>query len=1221
VRGKCNVNIVPCGLQSPSFSLDVSIIPQITGPTPQAPILAGHWTHIKNLPLADPSYNTPGTIDLLLGADLLPSIYLDGMQRGQVGEPLAMNTVFGWVLLGPMESCDRSSITTLCLTVSEPLDLVLKQFWELEELPITYHLSPADIAAEKIYQSTTTRLSSGRFVVSLPFLTTLPLLGDSKTVALQRFKALEFRLNRNQDLQSQYADFMRDYLTAGHMELIPPAELGNPYHYYIPHHCVIKPDSLTTKLRVVFNASAKTSAGISLNDSMYTGPKLQPDIKLVLLRARLWKYLFMADIKQMYRQILVRPADRDYLRILWRFSSTTPIDEYRLCTVTYGTSAAPFQALRTVRELAKVDGVKWPIAAAVLLTDTFVDDILTGANSTEAALECQSQLIKLCAMAQFQLRKWASNNNQLLETVPEESRAMSPSVLLDCNEHSDLKVLGLKWNPLADTFTFKVQPSKLNPTKRTVLSDIARVFDPLGLLSPITFWTKYLMQRLWTSGVSWDEPIPADIETSWSRYQSELHLIEHILIPRRLTYDNMMSLQLHAFSDSSEKGYAAAIYLRVETATVIHCRLITGKSKVAPLKKTTIPRLELCGAVLAAKLLNLVKVTYHERLKIDTTYAWTDSTTALAWIQSSPHRWATFVANRTSQIQDLTAPSIWHYVPTHDNPVDCASRGLFPSELVNHPLWWTGPAFLKESSDKWPALSNLQVKTPNNLTHSEAKKPTVFLVRTEVVIVNLLTRFSSLEKILRIVSYIYRFASVHPTTATTAIVSAEEFVRALRGLIRGVQHEAFLDDLTRLQKGERCSKTIRHLDPFIDETGLLRVGGRLDNAKIPYAHKHPILLPARHRLTDLLIDHHHIRLRHPGAHSLQAILQREFWILSARQAIRSRLRLCIPCFRVRPRSVPPKMASLPNYRVQQIKPFASTGVDYAGPITLKGGRRCAPTLAYICLFVCTTTKAYHLELSSTLSTETFLLAFARFSSRRGPIKDMHSDNGTNFLGASKILTPLMKLTHSSTYQDRVNSYLGAKQIRWHFNPPSSPHFGGLWEAGVKSTKSLILRSVGKQRLTGEELTTLLTQIEATLNSRPLCPLSNDPTDLEALTPSHFLTLEPSTSLPDPTLDTIPLSKLQRWRLVTDLHRHFWTRWQNEYLSSLQARSKWFHSGEQMHVGDLVLIKEATHPLHWRLGRIHTVHPGTDGHIRVADITTPFGSLTRPAIKLCPLPTS
>jgi len=269
--------------------------------TLQSPLFTEQWAHIQNLPLADPSYNILGTIDLLLGADLLPSIYLDGMQRGLVGEPVAMNTIFGWVLL---------------------------------ELPITCHLSPADMAAEQIYQSTTTRLSSGRFVVSLPFRKPFPLLGDSRTLALQRFKALEFRLNRNKTLQIQYAEFISDYLTAGHMELISPAEQGNPYHYYIPHHCVIKPDSLTTKLRVVFNASAKTSAGISLNESIYTGPKLQPDIQRVLLRARL-----MADIKQMYRQILVRPEDRDYSRILWRFSSTSPLDEYRLCTVTYGTSA------------------------------------------------------------------------------------------------------------------------------------------------------------------------------------------------------------------------------------------------------------------------------------------------------------------------------------------------------------------------------------------------------------------------------------------------------------------------------------------------------------------------------------------------------------------------------------------------------------------------------------------------------------------------------------------------------------------------------------------------------------------------------------------------------------------------------------------------------------------------------------------------------------------
>lgn len=317
------------------------------------------------------------------------------------------------------------------------------------------------------------------------------------------------------------------------------------------------------------------------------------------------------------------------------------------------------------------------------------------------------------------------------------------------------------------------------------------------------------------------------------------------------------------------------------------------------------------------------------------------------------------------------------------------------------------------------------------------------------------------------------------------------------------------------------------------------------------------------------------------------------------------------------------MSSLPKYRVQQVKPFEISGVDYAGPITLKGTRkqRSTGSTAYICLFVCTTTKAIHLELSSDLSTETFLLAFTRFSARRGPIKELHSDCGTNFVGAAHLLTPPQTLTHSQSFQNSVKNHLAINQTSWHFNPPASPHFGGLWEAGVKSTKSLLLRSIGNHKLTSEEMITLLTQIEATLNARPLCALSNDPVDFQALTPSHFLTLEPSTSLPDPNLESVPLSKLQRWRLVTDMHRHFWSRWRNEYLSSLQLRAKWSDQGKDLKVGELVLIRDNTHPLHWRLGRIRQLHPGIDGVSRVATLDTPSGSLTRPAVKLCPLPIS
>lgn len=343
-----------------------------------------------------------------------------------------------------------------------------------------------------------------------------------------------------------------------------------------------------------------------------------------------------------------------------------------------------------------------------------------------------------------------------------------------------------------------------------------------------------------------------------------------------------------------------------------------------------------------------------------------------------------------------------------------------------------------------------------------------------------------------------------------------------------MQRESYALDVSNLEKGHSCSKNLCQLSPFLDENGLIRVGGRLNNANIPYIQKHPLLLPGRHRLTAILIDYHHQRLKHSGATALQNQLQQEFWIQSARQIIRSRIRRCIPCFRTRPRPLQPIMASLPSYRVQQIKPFSVSGVDYLGPISIKEprGRRWVSTSSYICLFVCMTTKAIHLELSSDLSTESFLLAFTRFIARRGPIKDMHSDCGTNFVGAARLLNPLDQFTQSKSFQDATQNHLAKQNICWYFNPPASPHFGGLWEAGVKSTKSLIMRTLGSHKLNNEEMITLLTQVEASLNSRPLCALSPDPNDLQALTPSHFLTLEPSTTLADPCLDCIPMSKMQ-----------------------------------------------------------------------------------------------
>ncbi|XP_024867335.1 uncharacterized protein LOC112451741 [Temnothorax curvispinosus] len=304
------------------------------------------------------------------------------------------------------------------------------------------------------------------------------------------------------------------------------------------------------------------------------------------------------------------------------------------------------------------------------------------------------------------------------------------------------------------------------------------------------------------------------------------------------------------------------------------------------------------------------------------------------------------------------------------------------------------------------------------------------------------------------------------------------------------------------------------------------------------------------------------------------------------------------------------MADLPADRVRQAKQFSITGVDYAGPFSVynRRSRGATPFKAYVCLFVCFTTKAVHLELAFSLTTESFLSALRRFMARRGRCSQLYSDCGTNFVGAQRELANCLQAASER------------EKIRWTFNPPSAPHFGGFWEAGVKAMKTHFKRAIGSQILTVEEFGTLIAQIEAILNSRPLCPTSSDPNDLEVLSPGHFLTLEPLVAVPCPDLEPVPMGRLNRWQLVQHMHQHFWRRWHEEYLHNLQQRSRWLKSAPAIPKDTLVLLKsENTPPLQWKRGRIVELCPGRDGVPRVATVKTADGVLTRPLVKLCPFP--
>jgi len=1200
-------------VKSASVEVLALVVGKVTGMLPTQTCNQKSWAHIQGLQLADPRFYSPSKVDMLLGSDVLSSILCSGVRNGSPGEPLAQNTVFGWVLCGPVSQVKNSVIQVNHADIE--INTILRKFWELEELPPIKHLNPEERLCEKHFSNNHTRDENGRFVVRLPFTPLINQLGSSRDQAVSRLFQLERRFRRFPERKQQYVQFMREYEKLHHMVKVQNCE-SDPANFYLPHHFVVKEDSSSTKLRVVFDGSAKSSTGVSLNNTMMVGPTIQDDLFTLLLRFRCHKIALKADIAKMYRQFKVHEDDAKFQRIVWRESPELPIQDFQLQTVTYGTASAPFLATRCLQQLAKDESNRFPVAAKILSQDMYVDDLMSGEDTIEKAVALRQELSDLVTCGGMKICKWATNDPEVLQSIPPDFRESKMSLNMDSEE--SLKALGVAWNPSTDQFSFTVNPSENSSpmTKRRLLSELAKVFDPLGWLAPVTVKAKIIFQDLWKEQMSWDETLSETIQLEWKNYQSEINLIKTISIPRCVIVSNVVNYQLHGFSDASEKAYAAAVYLRCESQDgSIVVNLLAAKSKVSPMKQISIPRLELCGAVLCANLLDSIKSSV--RFQCSTT-GWTDSTIVLKWLESFPGRWKTFVANRVAQIQELIPSSSWRHVVSEENPADLPSRGIPPVQLVSSNLWWHGPEWLASHSIP-PSNPSGSIETPV----LEEKKKTIAVNQNCVdVWPSLISRFSSLTRLKRVAAYCLRFINntVPANQKRTNELTCEELASAMKKLVAAVQLSEFGGEIKSL-KSSQCVPTgsrLSQLCPFIDGDEIIRVGGRLQHASLPEDRKHPIVLPHNHHFTTLMVrDSHHKNL-HSGFQLTWSNIQLTYWIVRGRDTVRNILRKCVKCRRERAKVASQLMGSLPSPRVSPGRPFLHCGVDYAGPYLINQfkGRGSKKFKCYFAVFVCMGTKAIHLEAVSELSTEAFIAALKRFSSRRGIPQVLYSDCGTNFTGADK---ELKRLLESCKHQTNLKHFLSEKGTSWEFNPPAAPHHGGLWEAGVKSVKFHLRRVIGCSSLTIEEFQTVLCLVEACLNSRPLCAVSNDPSDLSALTPGHFLIGHPLTALPEPDLTVVKTNRLTRWQQTQKIFQHFWNRWSNEYLSSLQQRFKWKTKRENMTVGDLVLVKdELLPPMKWKLGRITEVHPGSDMCIRVVTVKTATSEYKRSIAKLCPL---
>lgn len=1201
------------------------VVRRITCPLPTDPVDLNKYGEFSNLPLADPQYGSPGEIDALFGLGIWIKILDNGIVRSSDSLAVAQKSTLGWVIYQTeqetnMELPTRNSVMHITEEFNmHELQQTMQRFWEVENIPSAKILTREERECERIFIESYKRDHNGRYIVSLPFNGKLKNLGKSKSIALRQFFAMERKMTRNERFKEEYIKFMREFENLGHMSQVKDEREDG---YYTPHHGVFS----SNKFRVVFNASCQTTSGVTLNDCQLVGEKLQKDLCLILINFRCFEVAITADVVKMFRQVEVDDCHKKYQKILWRYSPDEPVRVYQINRVAYGQAAAPFLSVRAMHQCALDYQIQFPLGAQAVLESFYVDDALKSVDTIKQALEIKRQMTNLLEKGCLPLDKWCSNK-------PIFSRKKEPK-FLELKDGETRSVLGLKWIPTEDVFTFQVDEISEQQiwTKRQVLSQIGKLYDPNGYIAPIIITAKIVMQQIWQAVIDWDEQIPQPILNAWIKYLANLPELNSVKIPRWLGLKTTWATDLHCFSDASENAYAAVVYARTLSLDGrVTIRLIQSKTRVSPLKKLTIPRLELCGAYLAAKLTETIQTELNNKIK--SCHFWTDSEVVLAWLDKPSSKLKTFVANRVAAIQHKTTDKgfKWRWVSGETNPADLASRGTMPRDLLNNTLWWDGPQWLRNAEENWPRNNPPSSSTDETIlaevkivaltTIEPLQRGSWYRAKKPSQISMLLKSYSSFTKLKRIMAYILRAISRFKAKSNREQVknhgslTSDELEDATIALIRMDQNCSFKKELNEIENASQKDGTI-----WLDTNNqILRLSGRVLSDNLTFDEQHPILLSPKGDLAPLIIREAHMKTLHGGIQIVLQTIRQRYWIYKGRRLARSILNKCPTCFRYKFKPSMQLMAPLPSTRTMPIRPFKNCGVDYMGPVGLssKTGRNPTITKAYVCVFVCFTTRAIHLELVSDASTAQFMQAFRRFIARRGPVANILSDNGTNFVGADNQL----KEIDQNKNKWNTGTIEQAFNVRWTFITPNAPHHGGLHEAAVKSVKSHLRAVIGAQNLTFEEYATLLAQVEACVNSRPIAPLSDDPNDLCALTPAHFLIGEPLVTLCEPRdLKETRVSYLKRWEMVQQMHQHWWNRWHCEYLANLAQRSKWQTIERDLSANDMVLIREDNlPPSKWSIGRIIETLPGKDGLVRSVRVKTPYGIYQRPITKLGRLP--
>lgn len=1168
-------------------------------------------------------------VSILIGSDMPELVCPYEVRRGRPGQPCAMRSKLGWVVLGKLPAdnfyINRGQTHFVQERGLRELDLQVRKMWETD-----YNEKSADIKCmsqvDKMVLSQieeSTNINSGHYEISLPFKKEVNVLPNDYFMAVKRLQNLKSKLEKDSALKTMYTQAMNKYIEDGHAIKVSDSEShsGQPMTWYIPHQPVVN-ENKPGKVRVVFDCAARFKS-TSLNDMLESGPDLVNSLVGVLLRFRQDKIAIASDVQAMFHQVKVPPNDQHSLRFLWYEDGDLSRQPSVYCMTVhlFGAKSSPTCAAFALRKAA-TDQVNEFSTEAIqtVLNNFYVDDCLKSVGTEIEAVKLVKELKNLLANRGFNLTKWVSNSESVLKEIPEDDQA--PGAQLSLDGEGLERTLGVKWNVNEDAFTFEVRLKEKPITKRGILSTVSSIFDPLGFVAPMTLGAKKLIQDLTRLNVEWDANVPGEIKGQWVQWLENLQQITGIKVRRCLKPEGINkpdNIQLHVFADASEVGYGVVAYLRCVTAGEVTCRLVMGKARLAPVKRVSIPRLELMAAVLASKVKCLVENELE--LSINSVVMWTDSTIVLAYIRNTISRFKTFVANRLVEIHDRTDVNQWRHVPGLLNPADLASRGFVACEVSKLKVWLNGPRFLTEDQENWPSDANKLSVDASELEVSNTLN--VNVIRSTVVggyFSYLWDRYSSLLKLKKVVAQCLRFKNNLMAKCglrgklmvdSSIRLSVQELELAETAIIKNVQQEVYAEELSSLSQGKqiKVNSCIARLNPKL-HNGLLKLNGRIYSS----IEASPCILPGKHSVAKLIIMHAHNEVGHLGYSSTLALIREKFWLTKGIASVRSVLSKCLLCKRKNSRPIQPVMASLPEVRIEPNQPpFSNIGLDFFGPLLVR--QRRSTVKRYGMIFVCMTTRAIHLEVTHSLDTNSVLMGLSRFAARRGKPNSIFCDNWTSLIKTDKVLTEeLNKLQKCKIYEDCLN-----KGISFVYRPPFCSSMGGVYERMIRSVRSVLFSLCQQQTLDDERLSTFMVQVERILNSRPITQINSGLSDPSPLTPNMLLLFRSNLPIPEAVCNSGENYCKRRWAQIQYMSDIFWKRWIKEYLPTLALRQKWLKGKLSVKKGDLVLLREPNCSRGmWPMALVEETMTSHDGIVRSCIVKRGKSKLKRALSSLCML---